>query len=299
VAEEIVRSKMDEVDVFAGKLYLALGRAAQESVGNMLGHLLQETAMTFISKSGLSCFDVPMKSEADPVAFTIQPGLKSKIVRPTKDFRWIVDECTDVKVAYFFGSNQPGFDIYIPPNNFINVANSIKKDRLARHPLLLDVMVACCELMKEKGMDMHMIVAVGKSDWHRWRNARSFKVNVDSVVDDINAKLREVKKDPSGKTKRVPGKKSKPLCVEEETSAEGQEEFKLNGERTLAGLPSVTQSKLGNFKQYLGLISTSKRSFSTLSIAPHPRCSKPVAFNTCTGLQRKFVAFLGNLARMI
>jgi len=233
---------------------MALGSASREAVGVLLGRLFEDAAPHFIMKYGIACYHIP-KTSGDPVAFSINPNLTLQICSPSTDLSEIITKCKDERVLNFFGKNQPGFDMFNPPNNFFQFTNSIEDRGAGSHPLLISTVLECRKQVKSE--EVRFIIVVAENESRYWeKSPQSFKINDESVV-------RKIK---DGE------------LIAKESNNDPEKGFKLNGQRTFDKLPVDTKKSLSNMKQYLGLISIQKRLFSTTSTSSSLRITNNKPF---------------------
>jgi hypothetical protein len=207
--------------------------------GTMKGLMLEHFAPKHIAENGLIC----QSNSTDVVRknFLISKGLtlKKQSFENTDD---ILIQCTDPKILYDFGSSVHGFDSFNPPNNFFQQASS----QSGKHCYLLSAVLKCCDHLSKKNLPVNFIIVVREDDVDNWKGSiQSYKVNIKSVVDQINQQEEAEKKE-----KKMQLKKTDTI-----------KEFKWNGQRRIEKLPEDIQEKLRKYHHhYLGLIT---RKFST------------------------------------
>jgi hypothetical protein len=175
-------TKPDEIFI---QLYNAISGAKYiEIIGVSDGKIFEELIPGFIKLNGLCCepFDSKHKN------LFIGKGLDIVECIGETDVKNIIKKYTENKL-YFFGKKQEAFDMFVPPNNFIQIANTLKEDK-GNHTITVKPMLICCE---EIG-PINFIIAVKEDDKNNWnKNPKSFKVNDEKMVEAIQQHEKEEK----------------------------------------------------------------------------------------------------------
>jgi hypothetical protein len=204
------------------RIYQALRGNVYSATGGLIGRMLEVLTPENIIQHGIHCERVKGMTNAT-VEFQITKITEQEMVSTSKSVEEIIHECVDTSKIYVLTKNYPGFDMFIPPNNFIGITQTSRTGK-GSHPILLSVALDCSNAIRSKDEDMkvNFITAVPLGQKEKWMHQQSFLVNVPEVVKQINV--------------------------------EGDPSFALNGQRKLKKLPDSIQLQLENFQQYVGCI---------------------------------------------
>ncbi len=138
----------------------------------------------------------------------------------------VISNCNDPTTIYSFRKEQHGFDCFIYPNYFLGCTHSLQdKNVLGSHPILLSFALESCYKLPRYAV--YYVTVVPKDTVEKWNHMQSFYVNIDWVVNGINA------------------------IESNEGHEESRKELKKGGQRAVSKLPEETKQALNSFKQYV------------------------------------------------
>jgi hypothetical protein len=222
---------------------------AKKSLTHLIAQLLEFFGPPKICEIGLDC--IPFSSSGDDSKKICVPKGLRFVPAPKKTLstQQTFEQCTDTGCLYNFAKNNHGFDAFHPPNTFLNFTSTLTDVR--RHSLLYSTFAYCCKRLKST--DVNVVLVVPALQKGKWEMPPAFKINKQTVVDEVVTFEKEIAALKNSK------KKAPDLDV--------SKVFKLNGSRAMCELPPLVQGKLKNMRVFKGFLDISKRSFG--SYLPH------------------------------
>jgi hypothetical protein len=238
VASKVLRKAWNSSQQVIFDFYLAIGDEGKSRMfANMAAQVLEFLSPDIIIESGLTCHLISNGQDLG-VGSNDQLDIRKGLVLKSMPFaatREILKTCIDPTRLYNFGKVVHGFDMFMPPNYFFQITNTISGKY--RHPLNLSTFLECCNSVDQ---DVNLILVVEESQVPEWRKAtQPWKVNVEDVVAAIKQ--------------------------------EGP--FKHNGERAFAKLPENVRNKLSKVRVFVGGVRMRRVYYSTRAhaiVAPPP-----------------------------
>lgn len=159
------RSAGDSIGKFVRRFVTAAKESA--TLGVARGNTLQVAAPDLLAEGkALPSRDLRTRAEGK-----YPFGHKRNVVLVQwKTVEEVLKNCKDENTVYVINGSLPGFDIYLPPNIFVQSTSVIT----ARHPINLEAAAQICAHCDAKGQPTEFLFLVPADTFHLWRNPQSF-----------------------------------------------------------------------------------------------------------------------------
>jgi hypothetical protein len=163
---DLLRRKAgDSVGQFVQRFVTAAKESA--TLGVARGNTLQIAAPDLLAEGKA----LPSRDWRTRAEGTYPFGRKRNVVQVHwKTVEEVLKNCTDENAVYVINGSLPGFDIYLPPNIFVQSTSVIT----ARHPINFEAAAQVCAHCDAKGQPAEFLFLVPADTFHLWRNPQSF-----------------------------------------------------------------------------------------------------------------------------
>lgn len=171
VAQQVYQRHKDHVEKWACKCVYMLSPSA---LGPVAGKLLETVIGPHVARGG--AFKVrklnpsgTRRANQQATAEEIWKERKVEYKRGVQTIEQLLSQCTDEDTVYCMMGTFPAFDMFIPPNVFLQVT------RNAEHTIHYETAVKATKWLEEKGMKLEYYIAAPSSEVDDFVNERAFK----------------------------------------------------------------------------------------------------------------------------
>lgn len=183
VYDLIQKYSEDKIEDFNARFVEVSGKSA--TLGAMRGNMFQTRLPKVFGRQGCS-YEVRTlkhsKSQRNEAA-TVQNAtfqVENLTYLKTTDVNEILRTCLDPKTLYVINGQLPAFDMFIPPNVFIQITCV----RTTRHPINFDAAVKICEHCAANNCRALFLFAVPRDTFELWKYSQPFSAEHLSCVYD-------------------------------------------------------------------------------------------------------------------